>query len=84
MQPTEQNEPQAVSITYDTQPGAAYRRGAMTLVALAVLTGVEFWASAAIGSLVVMAILGLAKAGIILQYFMHLSSLWREETGHER
>ena len=84
MQPTEQNKPQAISITYDTRPATAYRRGVMTLVALAMLTGVEIWASAALGSLLVLVILGLAKAGTILQYFMHLSSLWSEETHHER
>ena len=84
MQPTEQNKPQAVSITYDTRPAAAYRRGVMTLAALATLTGVELWARAALGSSPVTAILGLAKAGIILQYFVHLSSLWSAETHQER
>ena len=83
MQPIEPNKVEAIALSPDARPAAAYRRGVMTLIALAVLTGVEFWVSAA-GSLALMVFLGLAKAGIILQYFMHLSSLWSEETDHER
>ena len=79
MKPTEPNKVQAIPFPHDTRPAAAYRRGVLTLAALALLTGVEFWVSAA-GSLALMAILGLAKAGIIVQYFMHLSRLWNEET----
>ncbi len=59
---------------------AADRRGLMTLIILALLTAGEFWISSAThGSLVFLFIIGLIKAGIILQYFMHVSSLWSEE-----
>jgi TRAP-type C4-dicarboxylate transport system permease small subunit len=52
----------------------------MTLIILALLTAGEFWISSAThGSLVFLFIIGLIKAGIILQYFMHVSSLWSEE-----
>ena len=58
----------------------ADRRGWVTLIVLAVLTGGEFWISSVTnGSLVFLFILGLIKAGIILQYFMHVSSLWSQE-----
>lgn len=62
---------------------SAYRQGILVLLALAVLTGVEFWiAAAAGGSIVFLFILALAKAGLILQYYMHLGHLWTEEETH--
>ena len=62
------------------------RRGLVAIVVLAVLTAVEY--AIAIGidpmNLVVplLAIIGIAKAGIILEYFMHLSKVWRGEGDH--
>lgn len=62
---------------------AAYRRGILVFVGLAVLTALEFWiASAAGGSPVFLFIIVLAKAGMILQYYMHLDQLWGEEEAH--
>ena len=62
---------------------AAYRRGFLVLVGLAVLTGLEFLiAGLTNGSTVFLFIIGLLKAGIILQYFMHIYSLWAEEESH--
>ncbi len=59
---------------------AAYRPGILVLVALAVLTIVEYWiASALDGSVVFLFVIALVKAGLILQYFMHLGTLWSEE-----
>jgi heme/copper-type cytochrome/quinol oxidase subunit 4 len=66
-----------------TQPQkktAAFRRGVVTFVILAVLTVVELWVSTATtGSPVFLFIIALAKAGLILWYFMHIFSLWSEE-----
>lgn len=59
---------------------AAFRQGVMVLVALAILTAVEYWISTASGSLVFLSIIALAKGGLILNYFMHMGSLWGEET----
>jgi hypothetical protein len=62
---------------------AAYRRGILVFVGLAVLTALEFWiAYAAGGSPVFLFIIVLAKAGLILQYYMHLGQLWGEEEAH--
>jgi caa(3)-type oxidase subunit IV len=60
---------------------AAFRRGFAVLVALAVLTAAEYWISVTTGSAVFLLIVALAKAGLILNYFMHMAKLWREE-GH--
>jgi len=62
---------------------AAYRQGFLVLVGLAVLTGLEFLiAGFTNGSAVFLFIMALLKAGIILQYFMHIRSLWTEEESH--
>ena len=62
---------------------AAYRRGVLVFIGLAVLTALEVWvASAAGGSPVFLFIIVLAKAGLILQYYMNLGKLWGEEEAH--
>jgi cytochrome c oxidase subunit IV len=58
---------------------AAFRQGFGVLVALAILTGVEYWISLTTGSVVFLFIIALAKAGLILNYFMHMAKLWGEE-----
>ncbi len=61
---------------------AAFRRGVNTLIGLAVLTGLEFYA-ANWNSATIMFVIGIAKAGLIMEYFMHFSNLWSEgEGGH--
>ena len=61
---------------------ALYRRGVIVLVVLAVLTGVEYYvAFLPTSATPALFILALTKAWIILQYFMHVSTLWSEE-GH--
>jgi len=62
---------------------AAYRLGFLVLVGLAVLTGLEFVIAAVTnGSAVFLFIIGLIKAGIILQYYMHIRNVWAEEESH--
>ncbi len=58
----------------------AYRLGVMTLIILAVLTAVEYWVGVASGSVVWLFILALMKGAIIVQNFMHIARLWREES----
>lgn len=58
----------------------AFRRGVNTLIGLAVLTVVEFYV-ASWNSVALMFLIALAKAGLIMEYFMHFSSLWSEEEG---
>ena len=59
---------------------AAYRLGLITLVLLAVLTIVEFFVAVYIESLVLLFIIAVVKAAIIVQNFMHIARLWREES----
>jgi heme/copper-type cytochrome/quinol oxidase subunit 4 len=68
------------SPSHAQKKAAAFRRGMVTFVILAVLTALEFWVSRmTAGSPVFLLIIALAKAGLIVQYFMHISSLWSEE-----
>jgi hypothetical protein len=62
---------------------ATYRQGFMVFAGLAVLTALEFWiASAAEGSVAFLFLIALAKAGLIVQSYMHLRNLWGEAEGH--
>lgn len=62
---------------------AAYRLGLYVLIGLAVLTAVEFAVAALLeGSVVFLFVLALAKAGAILQYYMHVNKVWSEEEAH--
>lgn len=59
---------------------AAYRLGMITLIILAVLTAVEFVVAVYMESLVLLFIIALVKAAVIVQNFMHITRLWREES----
>jgi heme/copper-type cytochrome/quinol oxidase subunit 4 len=62
---------------------AAYRQGFLIFVGLAILTALEFWvATAAGGSVAFLFIIALVKAGVIIQYYMHLEGVWSEEGAH--
>jgi hypothetical protein len=64
----------------DNERRAAYRRGFYVLVGLAVLTAVEFGVAVLFeGSAALLFVLILAKAGAIIQYYMHLDKVWSEE-----
>ena len=60
---------------------AAYRVGALVLLGLGVLTIVEFGVAVTWASAVILLLIALFKAGLIMNYFMHVSRLWSEE-GH--
>lgn len=60
---------------------AAYRLGIITAVILGVLTALEYWVSVGLhGGAAFLFIIALVKAGIIVQNFMHIARLWREES----
>jgi cytochrome c oxidase subunit 4 len=72
-------------VAEEALPGrrAAFRRGIYVLIALAVLTGLEFIIATSMeGSVALLFIIALVKAGLILQYYMHLNSVWSEEEAH--
>ncbi len=58
---------------------AAYRLGLITLVILAALTIGEYFVAVYWGSLVLLFIIAVVKAAVIVQNFMHITRLWREE-----
>ena len=59
---------------------AVYRLGLYVMVGLAVLTAVEFGVARFFeGSAALLFVLILAKAGVIIQYYMHLNTVWSEE-----
>lgn len=60
---------------------AAYRVGILVLIGLAVLTAVEYMLAINWSSVVLLLLIGLFKAGLIVQYFMHVTRVWSEE-GH--
>lgn len=64
----------------DEKKAAAYRLGVITLLILGVLTIVEFVAAVYLESLVLLFIVALVKGAVIVQNFMHISRLWREES----
>jgi cytochrome c oxidase subunit 4 len=59
---------------------AAYRLGLITLVILAVLTIAEYFVAVSLESLVLLFIIAVVKAAVIVQNFMHIARLWREES----
>lgn len=61
---------------------AAYRASATVALFLAVLTGIEYFVAIDFPSTVVLLLLGLFKAVAVVNYFMHISRLWRQEGSH--
>ena len=65
---------------------SAQARGFVAMVILAVLTIVEFIVAIDIDSttlvVVLLSVMGVAKAVIIVRTFMHVSKLWRGEEEH--
>lgn len=62
------------------------RRGIIVFIGLAALTGLEFWVAVGglVASLPLLFIVALAKAALILEYFMHVRHIFdAEEGGHE-
>lgn len=59
---------------------AAYRLGVITLLILAALTIVEFFVAVYLGSAVLLLIIALVKAVVVINNFMHIARLWREES----
>ncbi|MFQ5434854.1 MAG: cytochrome C oxidase subunit IV family protein [Anaerolineae bacterium] len=60
----------------------ALKQGINVLIGLAVLTVAEYGISFLEFSTIALLIIGLIKAGLILNYFMHVGLLWSEEGEH--
>jgi heme/copper-type cytochrome/quinol oxidase subunit 4 len=59
------------------------RRGVVIFIALAVLTGLEYILAISGSPTILLWVLLLAKAGLVLYYFMHISRAFSDEGGHE-
>ena len=67
-------------------PEGIYRRGFMTFIGLAVLTGIEFVAGSEDfvenPSTVLLILLAVAKAALVMNVFMGITKLWRGGDHH--
>ena len=59
---------------------AAYRQGVNIFILLAVLTIFEYFLGIWSGSLSLLMLVALAKAGLVVYYYMHVYRVWREES----
>ncbi len=60
-----------------------YGQGVKVFIGLMLLTIVEYYiAQLPGGAITLLFIVALIKAGMIIHYFMHVSSLWSEEGEH--
>lgn len=60
---------------------SAFELGGTVLLGLAILTAVEYAFGVRGLSVVALFIVALIKAGMILNYYMHVSRLWSDEEG---
>ena len=58
----------------------AYRLIFVIFLVLAVFTGIEYVVSQTLDSTILLFLIALVKAGLIVNYFMHVYRLWREES----
>lgn len=66
----------------NSKRAAAYRLSTTIALVLGVLTGIEYFVALYTSSPVFLMLLGLAKAYFVVNFFMHMTRLWRTEGGH--
>lgn len=59
-----------------------YRTGYVVATILAVVTVVEYYLALYFNNFAIMMLLGLVKAYFVVNYFMHIKSVWSEEESH--
>lgn len=62
------------------QHGGGYRQIIIISVLLAILTVAEYFVAQVLPSAVFLLLIALVKAALIVQFFMHVYRLWREES----
>lgn len=67
----------------EAKKASKLRLGWLVIGALGVFTAVEYWIAVSLHSnpLPYLAVIALIKAGLIVQYFMHVAQLWHREEG---
>ena len=66
----------------DVKRAKELRQSVNVLVVLAVLTAVEFWLAVTTQMWALLVVIALVKAGLVIQYYMHLPRVFAEEGGH--
>lgn len=64
------------------QKTSIFRQGIIVGIVLFILTVIEYYVALITSSATILMILGAAKGALVVYYFMHITSLWREEEGH--
>lgn len=59
-----------------------FRQGIVVGIVLMILTLIEYVVALQTSSATILMLIGAAKAVLVVYYFMHITSLWREEEGH--
>lgn len=59
-----------------------YVQGYVVALALAVLTAIEYIVAVTFNSAILLIILAIFKAALVINYFMHISSLWSAGEEH--
>lgn len=74
-------ETNAVNEGVEKKKKSEYRRNFYVFLALAALTILEFGVAIGLGDrgTVALLIIALVKAGLIVQFFMHISRVWSKE-----
>lgn len=63
----------------EERKAADFRQVYIIFIILAVLTAAEFLVSTNLNAPVLLLLIAVAKAALIVQFFMHVYRLWREE-----
>jgi cytochrome c oxidase subunit 3 len=62
----------------------AMRQGAIIFIFLSVLTALEFFVAIAIGSVILLVVVALIKAGLVLYYYMHIYKLNKDDSEEDQ
>jgi heme/copper-type cytochrome/quinol oxidase subunit 4 len=66
----------------NSKRATAFRLSTTVALVLAVLTAVEYFVALQHAGATILFLLALAKAYCVVNYFMHISRLWRTDGGH--
>ena len=59
-----------------------YRQGIVVATALMILTVIEYYAALYTTSAILLFLLAIFKGALVLNYFMHISSVWSSKEEH--
>ncbi|NPV78093.1 MAG: cytochrome C oxidase subunit IV family protein [Anaerolineae bacterium] len=69
---------------HDKDKTIAFRRGVVVLLALAILTAVEYWLGISETPAVFLWVVGLVKAVLVVWFFMHIGRILETQEGGQR